>query len=118
MLPFCDHPTIYYLHPRLIILVFVALTLLVPIAGHQRSDHALPDDRDNHPLLLSILRARALPKLCWPGRATLAQLALPPTPDVQVLIFGKFYYLAVQRLFRTRPIRQWGYFRGEQAHKA
>ena len=90
----------------------------MPIAGHQCSDHALPDDRDNHPVLLPILRARALPKLCWPGRATLAQLALPSAADVQVLIFGKSSYLAGQRLFRARSIRRWGYFPGEQAHKA
>ena len=63
----------------------------ITVAGHQRGDHALADDRDNHSLLLPVLRQRALPEFRWPSRAALTQLVLssPAHVQVQLFMFGR-----------------------------
>ena len=59
----------------------------ITVAGHQRGDHALADDRDNHSLLLPVLRQRALPEFRWASRAALPQLVLSSPAHVQVPLF-------------------------------
>ena len=59
----------------------------ITVAGHQRGDHALADDRDNHPFLLPVLRQRALPEFRWASRAALTQLVLSSPAHVQVPLF-------------------------------
>ena len=53
-----------------------------------------PLHRHNHPVLLPVLRPRALPELLRPRRSSCSQLALSPSPHVQVLTGKRKHNLA------------------------